>query len=298
MIAMNKKWKSMGILALSALLFVGCTQSTTVEESTSQGADFEATLEDNVLRVNSENATEENAIFLSGLEVEETQKLIGTAELEDETQIHTVFIKEDGNQEITFDNLDQALNGDLGGTTWDFLGKENLDLYLEPGSYTVALSPVGTTTGSLIIQTTGTYNSVLWNNAKNDEDASEKAGIAALEIPDQLDISLGALKVYRYRYVDGVIEADIPAGAVQLLTRKGDESVASETYDTRTFAHQWTMNIDDIEVTCFGNREGDSSKTTWTKDGSTYCISAYGEGGDTDYGLKQDDIEILVRAIH
>ena len=52
-----------------------------------------------------------------------------------------------------------------------------------------------------------------------------------------------------------------------------------------------------LELTCFGNREGDATKTIWTIDDMAYSITVLGLGGDTDFGLSADDLNSLVNAI-
>jgi hypothetical protein len=85
-----------------------------------------------------------------------------------------------------------------------------------------------------------------------------------------------------------------------MTIRKGNASVAEDgdiSGDYNEYANTWTQNIKGLEVTCFGNREGESTKTIWQVDDTCYSITAYGLGGDTDYGLSPDDINSLINGI-
>ena len=51
------------------------------------------------------------------------------------------------------------------------------------------------------------------------------------------------------------------------------------------------------EVTCFGNREGEATKTIWQSGDYYYSITAEGLGGDEDFGLNADDLSSLINGI-
>ena len=132
------------------------------------------------------------------------------------------------------------------------------------------------------------------------EAAAEGAGIDLFEPAEGVEISLGKVEVEQYRCMDGIAEARIPIAAVDMTIRKGKMSAATDgdiSGDYGEYAHEWTQNIKGLEVKCFGNREGESTRTIWTVDDYAYSIVAYGAGGDTDYGLKADDLNSLINAI-
>jgi hypothetical protein len=55
--------------------------------------------------------------------------------------------------------------------------------------------------------------------------------------------------------------------------------------------------INGITVMCFGNREGEATKTVWVSEGCSYAVLAYGAGGDEDFGLQADDLNIIVSGV-
>ena len=139
-----------------------------------------------------------------------------------------------------------------------------------------------------------------WSTADSLEAAAEGAGIDGFSIPEGADISLGEVKLSEARYMEGLAEAVVEYPAVEMTIRKGSASVAEDgdiSGDFNEYANTWTQNIKGLEVTCFGNREGDATKTIWQVDDTCYSITAYGLGGDTDYGLSADDLNSLINGI-
>ena len=138
-----------------------------------------------------------------------------------------------------------------------------------------------------------------WQTADTLEAAAEGAGLDGfdLEVPE---ISLGKLEPEEYRYMDGIAEVNIPVGAVEMTIRKGLASAAEDgdiSGDYNAYANEWTQNIKGLEVKCFGNREGEATKTIWSVDDTCYAILAYGAGGDDDFGLSADDLNSLINGI-
>ena len=141
-----------------------------------------------------------------------------------------------------------------------------------------------------------------WSDVESAEAAAEGAGIDGFEAAEGTTISLGEVKVEQYRCMDGMAEARIPIAAVDMTIRKGRPDTAPEgdgdiSGDYGEYKNEWTQNIKGLEVKCYGNREGESTKTIWTSGDYAYCIVAYGAGGGEDYGLKADDLDTLVNSI-
>ena len=137
-----------------------------------------------------------------------------------------------------------------------------------------------------------------WHQVSNASEAAEGAGIDGFEVPEGAQISLGAVAPELYQYMAGIAEADVPFPAVQMTIRKGEAVIDDDiSGDYNQYAHTWTQNINGIDVTCSGNREGESIKTTWIVGAYDYSILIQSSGGDSDYGLKADDLNILVGGI-
>lgn len=140
-----------------------------------------------------------------------------------------------------------------------------------------------------------------WSDVDSAEAAAEGAGLEFFEVPDGDEISLGKVEVEQYRCMEGIAEARIPIGAVDMTIRKGLSSAAAEPGDISgdygEYEHSWTQSIKGLEVTCFGNREGEATKTIWNVDDYSYSITAFGEGGDDDFGLNADDLSSLINGI-
>ena len=139
-----------------------------------------------------------------------------------------------------------------------------------------------------------------WKDADTLAEAAEGAGLDGFSIPEGAEISLGEVKLTEARFMEGLAEAYVAFPAVDLTIRKGKASIAQDgdlSGDYNNYENTWTQNIKGLEVTCFGNREGESTKTVWQVDDACYSITAYGMGGDTDYGLSPDDINSLINGI-
>lgn len=139
-----------------------------------------------------------------------------------------------------------------------------------------------------------------WSDAGTLAEAAEGAGIDGFSIPEGAEISLGAVNVTEARYMEGLAEAVVEFPAVEMTIRKGNASITEDgdvSGDYNEYANTWTQNIKGLEVTCFGNREGEATKTIWQVEDTCYSITAYGLGGDTDYGLSADDLNSLINGI-
>lgn len=143
-----------------------------------------------------------------------------------------------------------------------------------------------------------------WSEVGSLAEAAEKAGLDGFDIAEGSEISLGKLDVSAYRCMDGLAEAVIEFPASEIRIRKGLASVAAQgvgegdiSGDYGEYKYNWTQNIKGLEVKCFGNREGDASKTIWQLDDMCFSITATGLGGDEDFGLNADDISSLINGI-
>ena len=143
-----------------------------------------------------------------------------------------------------------------------------------------------------------------WSEVGSLAEAAEKAGLYGFDIAEGSEISLGKLDVSAYRCMEGLAEAVIEFPASEIRIRKGLASVAAQgvgegdiSGDYGEYKNTWTQNIKGLEVTCFGNREGDASKIIWQSGDYCYSITAEGLGGDEDFGLNADDISSLINGI-
>ena len=141
-----------------------------------------------------------------------------------------------------------------------------------------------------------------WSDVDSAEAAAEGAGLETFMVPDgEAQISLGEVNVTQYRCMKGIAEAVVEFPAVEMTIRKGDKSgemaEGDISGDYGEYKYDWTQNIKGLEVKCFGNREGDATKTIWSVDDMDYSITVQGLGGDEDYGLSPDDLNSLINGI-
>ena len=139
-----------------------------------------------------------------------------------------------------------------------------------------------------------------WTEADSLAAAAEGAGLDGFDVAEGSQISLGEIKGEHYRYMDGIAEITFPIAAVEMTIRKGTTAAAPDgdvSGDYNEYAHNWEQNIKGLTVQCFGNREGEATKTIWTSGDYSYAILAYGAGGDDDFGLSADDLNSLINGI-
>lgn len=140
-----------------------------------------------------------------------------------------------------------------------------------------------------------------WSDVDSIEEAVEGAGLDFFELPTDSEISLGTLDNVSYRFMADLAEATFEFPAVQMTIRKGSANAAIDgdiSGDYNEYEYEWTQNIKGLDVTCYGNREGEATKTIWEdQDGYCYSICVTGLGGDEDFGLSADDLDSLINGI-
>jgi hypothetical protein len=152
------------------------------------------------------------------------------------------------------------------------------------------------TTGTTAEVITGLANP--WSDVASAEEAAKGAGIDSFVIAEDPGLDLGQLFERTYRCMDGIAEARLEFPASALTVRKG--TIAEEgdiSGDYTEYANTWTQDVNGIEVTCFGNREGDATKSIWTVDNMHFSIVAEGLGGDEDFGLNAERLTAMVSSI-
>ena len=178
----------------------------------------------------------------------------------------------------------------------DINGTGPTECGLAPGEYMVCATVVKGGTGTVLLRV-GRAPSP-WTLAPTGKDAAAGAGMDKFEVPDGVETSLGLIVPLSFGYQDGVAEADISAAAVEMRARKGlTELYPDVSFDENDYEYEWSRDIGDITVKCFGNRDGEATKTVWTDGDYSYALLAYGAGGDDDYGLSVEDLDALVEKI-
>ena len=137
-----------------------------------------------------------------------------------------------------------------------------------------------------------------WSDVESAEEAAKGAGIDSFVIADDPSLDLGQLFEKTYRCMHGIAEARLEYPASALTVRKGTYAEEGDiSGDYTEYANTWTQDVNGIEVTCFGNREGDAAKSIWTVDNMYFSIVAEGLGGDEDFGLNAERLTAMVSSI-
>lgn len=172
------------------------------------------------------------------------------------------------------------------------------------GTVTLKVKPVGSLEGAGAGTTAAAAGGhTNWTQAATAEEAAKGAGLDFLADLNGTQTSLGVLGemgAITYRYMDGVAQIFCPVAAVEMSVIKGRIPSGNDgdvSLDSTPYKYEWTQDVDGQEVKCFGNREGEATKTIWTAGDYNYAIVAYGAGGDDDFGLRTEDVVTMVNAV-
>lgn len=136
-----------------------------------------------------------------------------------------------------------------------------------------------------------------WSEATTADEAGVGAFEDAFEVPDDLGLGDIAWFAPRFRYMEGIAEADYEGGAVEAWVRKGKGLSGSDLHGVYTeFELTWTEDVDGMTVSCSGHEEGIANLLEWSDGDYGYTVYLIGLGGE-NYGVHEEDIADLVSAI-
>ena len=299
-----KKLFTAAAAAVMALTLAACSSSS---ESYSLSFDILNNKEGEVVI---ENADKDSAVSSGALAVGEGEEIVITSELEKGKVLIQIQKSAEANTEDT---------NDLEPPTFDHAeyeieveGSDIAHCVPVPGEYDVNVVMQDKTSGKITMlvqslegdgETAGEDGEQInWTDAATAEEAVQGAGIDDVADMNGTVISLGELGTMgdvTYKYMDGAVQVSCPAAAVEMFVIKAKASAVNgdASFDAAEYAHEWTQDVDGQEVKCFGNREGEATKTIWTAGDYSYAVLAYGAGGDDDYGLRAEDVAIMVNAV-
>ena len=299
-----KLFTAAAIMAL-ALSAVGCGGKA--EESNSM---LSIVIEDEkVCEIELSDTAEDSSVSSAALVIADGEALVIEPSLEEGDKV--LIQMKSGAENESIDAVPDMSNPDYEITVE---GNEAMQYSLNPGSYRVNVLPEKGTNGTITmtVQAAGAATETVeagaaeghanWTEAATAEEAAQGAGLDSLADLNGVKISLGELGTMgsvTYRYMDGVVQIFCPAAAVEMSAIKGKVPAGDGdvSFDSTAYAHEWTQDVDGQEVKCFGNREGEATKTIWTDGEYNYAVLAYGAGGDDDFGLQPEDVAIMVNAL-
>ena len=260
-----------------------------------QSSEFALTAnDDNSMSITAENAGDDMSSTAGNLTIADTDEIVVTPALE-KGEVTLEFFDSSGftdPEEVP--DLDDA----EAQATVTVSGSEETVVGVAAGDYMVRATGGEKATGTveITVRTAGLREG--WTKAESTDEAGEKAGVG-LFLCDPQGTSLGAVINADYSYTEGAAEAHYGIAAVDLYVHKGLNSKygGDVSLDDNKYANEWTQTVAGKEVKCFGNREGEATKTIWTDGDYDYAVLAYGAGGDTDYGLNAEDLATVLADI-
>ena len=263
-----------------------------------------------------ENADKDSAVSSGALEVGEGEEILITSELEKgkvliQIQKSAEADTEDTNdlEPPTFDHADYEIEVEASDIAHcvPVPGEYDVNVVMQDktsGKISMLVQPLegGSETDETAEAAGADGEQTNWTEAATAEEAVQGAGIDAVADMNGTVISLGELGTMgdvTYKYMDGAVQVSCPAAAVEMFVIKAKASTVNgdASFDAAEYAHEWTQDVDGQEVKCFGNREGEATKTIWTAGDYSYAVLAYGAGGDDDSGLGAEDVAIMVNAV-
>ena len=263
-----------------------------------------------------ENADKDSAVSSGALEVGEGEEILITSELEKgkvliQIQKSAEADTEDTNdlEPPTFDHADYEIEVEASDIAHcvPVPGEYDVNVVMQDktsGKISMQVQPLegGSETDETAEAAGADGEQTNWTEAATAEEAVQGAGIDAVADMNGTVISLGELGTMgdvTYKYMDGAVQVSCPAAAVEMFVIKAKASTVNgdASFDAAEYAHEWTQDVDGQEVKCFGNREGEATKTIWTAGDYSYAVLAYGAGGDDDYGLGAEEVAIMVNAV-
>ena len=250
-----------------------------------------------------DKATLDENTMTGTLTVGENDTVVVEQEMEGDGTGTVKFIPADGealsDKDATLDELEGALDDENTALELVVSGSGSETYAIAAGDYYLAVTAENKATGTVNIRVEESTDPFVagWNKVDSADAAAQAIGLESFKVPDGVTIGLGEVKADSFQYKEKVAMASIPFPAVQMYVMMGTDESGDVSGDPAEYANTWTQDINGVEVTCFGNREGDATKTIWTTDGVSYAVMAYGLGGDTDYGLSADDLNTVISAM-
>lgn len=260
-------------------------------------SEFGMVLENNIITVTADNSGDDDIASAGTFVVEENQELVMESKLQDGDKIKVSFIDASDVSEDEED-FDELLNKKA---DWETVLEGTQTVYggILPGDYFVRVEVEGKATGTVTISVRDIQDPDTWDKQASKEDALAAIGMESFEIPEGAEIRLGAVTAGEYRTHEGAVKVNVAYPAVDMFVYKAAEDIngGDPTFEGNEYANEWTQDIDGITVTCYGNNEGDATKTVWTIDGYSYAIIVHGLGGEIDFGLHAEDLAAVVPGI-
>ena len=278
------------ILLAAVLVLAGCGETKTTLMADS-GAD-------NTAVIVAEDAEEGDSVTTGPITVEEGEIVAITSSLEGDAVINIKLIPAteagaDATPEELMESVDPAnavldLDGSGSGLAQSGVGT---------GDFMVMATVVNPGSGSVEVRVERPGGPA-WKEAATAEEAAEGAGLGSFKVPDGVETTMGTVVPLSYSYIDGVADADISVDNVDLHFRKGLASEYDDvSFEKTIYFHDWTREVGGTPVKCYGNRDGEATKTVWTDGKYVYALLVNGAGEDEDYGLLVPDVEALVDAV-
>ena len=138
-----------------------------------------------------------------------------------------------------------------------------------------------------------------WKDAMTLEEAAYGANLNDFVIDEDSPVDGASINPLIYKYTDSLAEATYSYKGIHIVIRKSDIEYSESTDISGTYNdydHEWTLDVNGMNVTCSGYAEGETVKAIWT-DGDL-CYSILVDEAEEETGTLTDKaVEDLVKAV-
>ena len=140
---------------------------------------------------------------------------------------------------------------------------------------------------------------VSWTAADTADAAAKGAGISGFSAADSVTIADITFKGPKFAYTDHVAQATYEdASKARIIVREaeGSHTAPVTERDKSEFSQSWKGTYQGLEVTSYGNKQGEIVICTWNDGNKEFGATIEGLKGNTIY-MGEDDLDDIVSAV-
>ena len=137
---------------------------------------------------------------------------------------------------------------------------------------------------------------VEWTPAATADEAAQGAGFDNFGVMDEIKLGDLTFANPTFSYAGGVAQAMYEQGAAAVFVRKaeGKHTAPLTDRDKVDFDVKWVENLNGVDVTLYGDKEGAATVIDWNVDTQDYTVTYQGLGGE-EMTMTSDEAETIVK---
>ena len=137
-----------------------------------------------------------------------------------------------------------------------------------------------------------------WTKVDSAQEAAREAGFKEFGVFDRITLDEMDFKDPTFAYREDVAQAtyEQPACAVYLRKAEGSHKEDLTDRDVDEFAEKWTLPVDELDVTLYGQVKGEATYFTWKDGKKEYGVTYQGLGGE-EMNMDEDEVTFIVQSV-